>query len=148
MSLFKFSKPDEPIYSPKIIGPEITFTVVNMAGKYKEFKVPNTTTVYKLLELIYDSKLVDSPIGMMRLVKMTNNDSNFTELNIHGKSLDEYGIKNGDTLDILMKIHPNVPEDIIEPPALVLQRHGGKRYRRKSHRRRKRNTRGKKSRKH
>ena len=101
---------------------KITITVSNMAGDTREYHVATNLWISNLNKKIIEDGLVEGNVADVRLVKEPQIAINNFDT-IRGA-----GVVDGDTLHVLMDVA------------------GGKRSRRKSHRRRK--SRGKKSRKH
>jgi hypothetical protein len=114
-------------------SPIMTITVSNMAHDTIQYNVATDLTVSNLKNQILRDGFVEGIISDMRLFKQPNMNNINTQVVLDNpiQTLTNAGIVDGDTLYVVMDPLPNT---------------GGKRSRRKSHRRRK--TRGKKSRKH
>jgi len=100
----------------------ITIMVQNMAGDTREYHVATNLRISNLKNKIIQDGLVEGNVADVRLVKEPQVAINNFD------TIRSAGVVDGDTLHVLMDVA------------------GGKRSRRKSHRRRK--SRGKKSRKH
>jgi hypothetical protein len=145
--MFSFSataaaEPSIPVGTPK----PITITVQNLAGKTESFDVYTNTKIDELKQMVKNKELVNgnTDLDLMMLFKEVeqNNVLVARKLDEIGVALSYYYIGNGDKLHVI--VNEAEPYD----PSLKRNNNkmGGKRYRRKSHRRHK--TRGKKSRKH
>ena len=133
----------------------IIITVKNTAGTDAKITINKYASVSEL-----QSKIYDLPNSFVERVSRTNgselymvlfkqpdiaNEKTRVILDDAFKTLDDYSIENGDIIYVVMNEHSFT---LTAPPApeLAILKRGGKRSRRKSHRRRK--SRGKKSRKH
>ena len=144
--MFSFSataaaKPSIPVVAPR----PITITVQNLAGKTESFDVYTNTKIDELKQMVKDKELVNgnTDLDLMMLFKEVeqNNALVARKLDEIGVALSYYYIGNGDKLHVIV----NEAEQY-DPSLKRNNTMGGKRSRRKSHRRRK--SRGKKSRKH
>jgi hypothetical protein len=123
---------------------KIWITVRNLEGYEKMIQIEYNIKVFLLRLRILQERtesgypLVEGPPFAMILIKLPNTpDEKQVNITEYNKEINdpEYDVKDGDTLFVGMHSHGQ-----------VMLNEGGKRSRRKSHRRRK--SRGKKSRKH
>lgn len=114
-------------------SPIMTITISNLAHDTIQYTVAEDLTVYNLKNQILRDRFVEGRMSDMKLFKQPDMENITTQvlLDDSSRTLGQVGIVNGDTLYVVMDPLPNS---------------GGKRSRRKSHRRR--TSRGKKSRKH